>query len=411
MTDQTMPEPFPAATVARGMRRLPIAARLALKAMSQLAIGALRINLPDGRSFRFAGSQPGGEGVIDVRDWRMFSRALRGGSLGFAEAYLDGLWESPDVAQVLYVASLNAEAMGGVSRGTWLVNAVARLQHLLRPNTKKGSERNIHAHYDLGNDFYRLWLDPSMTYSAAFFEKPSLTLAQAQRAKYANLARMTGVSADHKVIEVGCGWGGFAEFAAREIGCHVTGITISREQLAYGQKRIFDAGLNEKVSLEYCDYRDLKGAYDRAISIEMFEAVGEKYWPGYFAKLHEILKPGGAAGLQVITIDEKWFEGYRRRADFIQRYVFPGGMLPSPTVLAARARDAGFATGKRMTFGLDYARTLAEWHKAFEHAWPELSQGRFDARFKRLWTYYLAYCEAGFRSKSIDVEQTVFHRG
>lgn len=411
MTDQTMPEPYPAPNLAGGLRRMPLAARLALKGLSRLSIGTLRVNLPDGRSLRFAGTQPGGEGTINVRDWATFSRALRGGSLGFAEAYLDGLWESPDLAEVLCIASLNAEAMGGVARGTFVVNALARLHHLLRPNTKKGSERNIHAHYDLGNDFYGLWLDPSMTYSAAIYEKPSMTLAEAQRAKYANLARMTGIAPGHKVIEVGCGWGGFAEFAAREIGCHVTGITISREQLAYGQKRIFDAGLNEKVSLEYCDYRDLKGSFDRAISIEMFEAVGEKYWPGYFAKLHEILKPGGAAGLQVITIDDKWFESYRRRADFIQRYVFPGGMLPSPTVLASRARDAGFSTGARMTFGLDYARTLAEWHKAFEAAWPELSQSRFDARFKRLWTYYLAYCEAGFRSKSIDVEQTVFHRG
>lgn len=393
-----------------GLEGAPARAKATLLICLNLRAGLLNMTLPNGRTLAF-GDGVGPSVAMHVRDWRFADRVLSDGDIGFGEGFAAGDWDTPDLAALLSFLADNAERISRIFRGNPIAQAVHYVRHLLRDNSREGAKRNIHAHYDLGNDFYRLWLDPSMTYSAAFYEKPSLTLAQAQRAKYANLARMTSISADHKVIEVGCGWGGFAEFAAREIGCHVTGITISREQLAYGQKRIFDAGLNEKVSLEYCDYRDLKGAYDRAISIEMFEAVGEKYWPGYFAKLHEILKPGGAAGLQVITIDEKWFEGYRRRADFIQRYVFPGGMLPSPTVLAARARDAGFSAGQRMTFGLDYARTLAEWHKAFEHAWPELSQGRFDARFKRLWTYYLAYCEAGFRSKSIDVEQTVFHRG
>ncbi len=409
MTDSTINDEFTLPRAA--LRGLPLSARLALRALSRMALGTLSIVMPDGRVFRFAGARNGVEGTILVRDHRMFGRVIRGGSLGFAEAYLDGLWDSPDIMAVFYLAAINAEAVDGVSRGTWIVNALARAKHMLRPNTRKGSRRNIHAHYDLGNDFYRQWLDPSMTYSAGLFSSPDMTLEQAQHAKYANLARLTGIAPDHRVVEIGCGWGGFAEYAAREIGCHVTGITISREQLAHGQKRIFEAGLNERVTLEFRDYRDLEGSFDRAISIEMFEAVGEKYWPDYFGKLRNIVKPGGAAGLQVITIADRWYESYRRRADFIQRHVFPGGMLPSPAVLANQAERAGFAVGARQTFGLDYARTLAEWHVAFNRAWPQMAQRRFDERFRRLWTCYLAYCEAGFRSQSIDVEQVVLHRG
>jgi cyclopropane-fatty-acyl-phospholipid synthase len=287
---------------------------------------------------------------------------------------------------------------------------MARLRHVLRPNSRRGSRRNILAHYDLGNAFYQRWLDPSMTYSSARFEKPELSLEDAQTAKYRSLARKLSLQPDHHLLEVGCGWGGFAEFAAREVGARVTAITISDQQHAFAAERIRCAGLGDKVEIRLQDYRDVEGRFDRIASIEMFEAVGESYWPIYFGKLADIIKPDGIIGLQIITIADRYFETYRRGADFIQRHIFPGGMLPSPTALQQQLERAGLQKLTEATFGLDYARTLATWNRRFQAAWPDLLRLGFDQRFKRLWQYYLAYCEAGFKAGWTDVCQLALRR-
>jgi cyclopropane-fatty-acyl-phospholipid synthase len=282
---------------------------------------------------------------------------------------------------------------------------VNRLRHGLRGNSRAGARRNIHAHYDLGNEFYARWLDPSMTYSSARYEAPGQPLQAAQEAKYASLARQMALAADHHVLEIGCGWGGFAEFAAREVKAKVTAITISQAQFEFARKRMHDQGLAERADIRLVDYRDVEGRFDRVASIEMFEAVGEKYWPAYFGKIREALKPGGRAGLQIITIRDDLYAGYRRRADFIQKYIFPGGMLPSEARLREVTERAGLAWEGVSRFGQHYADTLAEWAQRFEGAWGDIVGLGFDERFRRLWRFYLSYCEAGFRTGRTDVVQ------
>jgi cyclopropane-fatty-acyl-phospholipid synthase len=277
--------------------------------------------------------------------------------------------------------------------------------HLLHRNSRTGSKHNILAHYDLGNAFYSRWLDPSMTYSSARFERPGQSLPEAQRNKYASLARQIDLRRDDHVLEIGCGWGGFAEFAAGEIGAKVTGITISPAQHEFARKRLFEQGLAERADIRLVDYRDVRGQFDRVASIEMFEAVGEEYWPTYFSKIREVLSPGGRAGLQIITIRDELFEHYRSRADFIQKYVFPGGMLPSELRLKEETDRAGLEWGDIVRFGQNYADTLAEWARRFENAWDDIRGLGFDERFRRLWRFYLGYCEAGFRMERTNVVQ------
>jgi len=296
--------------------------------------------------------------------------------------------------------------------GNPLMNVINRIGHRLNRNSRRGSRRNIHAHYDLGNAFYSAWLDGSMTYSSARFDSPSQDLEAAQSVKYASLVRMMDLRQGQSVLEIGCGWGGFAEFAAREVQAKVTGVTISREQYDYARQRIFEAGLAERVDIQLCDYRDVRGQFDSVASIEMFEAVGREYWPTYFNKVHDVLKPEGRAGLQIITIQDELFEEYDARTDFIQKYVFPGGSLPSEGVLAPVITAAGLKTTGVERFGLDYARTLSEWAKRFDAAWALIGRDGtgFDSRFRRLWLFYLAYCEAGFRSRRTDVIQMALNR-
>ncbi len=330
----------------------------------RLGSGELIIIAPDGTSRSFRGRHPGPRAEVKLNRASAVRRFATGGSLGFAEAYLDGDWDSPDLARLLELLALNNEAYIDDFYGKSWFRLLARLQHLFRPNSKNGSRRNILAHYDLGNSFYKRWLDPSMTYSSARFEADHLTLEQAQQAKYASLARNLALEPSHHVLEIGCGWGGFAEFAAGEVGAKVTAITISDQQHAFAAERIQAAGLNDKVEIRLQDYRDIDTAFDRVASIEMFEAVGERYWPVYFDKLAQRLKPGGVAGLQIITIDDRYFEAYRRGADFIQRHVFPGGMLPSPTVLDQQLARAGLKKRAETRFGLDYAKTLGSLERA-----------------------------------------------
>ena len=395
--------------VGESTRHLPASVRILSLLMSRLKHGQLQVELPDRRVLQFGATQAhdAGASVIKVHDMKFFRRVLRHGSMGFAEAYMDGQWSTPDLGGLLTMLNRNMEHIAQSIDKHKLTNWLNRLIHILRPNTREGARRNIHAHYDLGNEFYSLWLDASMTYSSALFRDSQQTLRDAQNEKYRALAENTNIGPNDHVLEIGCGWGGFAEFAAREIGCKVTGVTISKEQLAYAENRIAMAGLSDRVDFQFRDYRDITEQYDRIVSIEMFEAVGEAYWPTYFAQVKNLLKSGGKAGLQIITIANERFAAYRKKADFIQRYIFPGGMLPSPEKLDAAFDNAALKLVNREDFALDYARTLAEWHKRFIDVWPEVEALGFDKRFRQMWRYYLAYCEAGFRTGSIDVSHFI----
>jgi cyclopropane-fatty-acyl-phospholipid synthase len=315
------------------------------------------------------------------------------------------------VTEVLRLGTANEMAFDAMLRGNRFARFLSWVMHRLRPNTRKGARKNISEHYDLGNDFYQEWLDPSMTYSSAVFDGEA-DLRRAQDQKYRKLCQALELKPGMSVLEIGCGWGGFAEIAAAEFGAQVTGITLSKEQLAYAQARMAKAGLSDKVTLRLQDYRDTVGKFDRIASIEMFEAVGEDYWPAYFATLRERLVPGGRAGLQVITIADRLFADYRKTADFIQRYVFPGGMLPSPSRLRQEIAAAGLTLGAETWFGRDYAETLRRWQADFQNGWNRISglHSQYDNRFKRLWEFYLGYCEVGFDAGFTDVGQILLHR-
>jgi len=386
-------------------------ARRVLDALaSRLASGALTVTLPNGEKASYRGAEPGPAADIRIHRLRAFRRLLAGSDIGFAQSYLDGDWDSADLVALIELAARNESSLGQAIEGHVWARALNRGLHLLRRNTKRGSRRNIAAHYDLGNEFYSLWLDPTMTYSAALFAESGETLEAAQARKYARMAEIADIKPEHHVLEIGCGWGGFCVWVAREIGCRVTAVTISQSQYEYARARIAAAGLSERVVVRLQDYRDLRGRYDRIVSIEMLEAVGERYWPVFFETLRARLTPGGHAALQVITINDAAFPAYRDRADFVQRYVFPGGMLPSPSALRAAVGAAGLTWERDSDHGADYARTLVDWHWRFERAWPEIAALGFDERFHRLWRYYLAYCEAGFRSGRIGLMQVGLSR-
>jgi cyclopropane-fatty-acyl-phospholipid synthase len=378
--------------------------------VSRLHTGALTFRLPDGREFRAEGANPGPEGVIEVRDARLFWRMIADGEMGFAEAYMDGWWDTPDLQAVLDAALLNNDCVARGFGGRTLTRMIERFRHWMNANTRRGSARNIARHYDLGNDFYAKWLDESMTYSSALFQAPGETLPQGQRNKYAAICDGLGARPGDHLLEIGCGWGGFAEYAAGERGVRVTGLTISREQHDFARRRVFEAGLAERVEIVMRDYRDERGAYDGVASIEMFEAVGEKYWPVYFDTVRERMKPGGQATLQVITIADRWFDSYREGADFIQKYIFPGGFLPSPTALRAATGRAGLDWVESREFGASYSDTLRRWRAQFNAAWDEIAAMGFDARFRRMWNFYLAVCAACFRAETTDVTQVTLRR-
>lgn len=392
------------------MRGLPFYSRLALRALTGLEKGSLTLQVPDGHRYHFDASEKGPDGELILNNWRLPRRAFLGGTVGVAESYMDGDWDSTDVTTFLALFVVNETLGEELSTAHWLNNALTKIRHWLNDNTPTGSRRNIAAHYDLGNEFYSRWLDSTMTYSSGIFEQGANSLAAAQNAKYKSLARNADINGNHHVLEIGCGWGGFAEYAAKNIGCRVTGLTISREQCDFARERMFRQGLNEKVEIKFQDYRDETGVYDRLASIEMFEAVGEKYWPAYFNKVRDCLRIGGKAGLQIITIADKGFEYYRKNPDFIQRYIFPGGMLPPPNMLSALSTEANLHQISERIFGHDYARTLAEWRDRFRSAWHDIRPMGFDIRFKRMWEFYLHYCEAGFSSGRIDVRQIFYHR-
>lgn len=392
--------------------RLTGAEEKILRLARSIEYGALTITFANRSTVMVKGPRDGPRADISLINADAFLRkTLKFSDVGVAESYIDGDWTSRDVTSFLHLFIINREAAEDWIHGRPFARLWMSVQHWLNGNSKRGSKRNISAHYDLGNAFYSAWLDRTMTYSSALFGTGADDLPSAQNEKYRNLARATGIESGHEVLEIGCGWGGFAEFAAREIGCNIKALTISREQFDYARKRVHEAGLSDKVDIVFQDYRDECNAFDRIVSIEMFEAVGEKYWPVFFDRVSQCLKSGGRAGLQIITIQNKFFHSYRRTPDFIQRYIFPGGMLPSPEVLNKVVEKSGLSLSTELVFGLDYARTLAEWRGRFHAAWPAIQPLGFDERFRRLWELYLYYCEAGFRSGNIDVRQLTLQRG
>ena len=390
----------------------PSRAERTLRAMlERLTHGTLDLHGPDGRVQHVAGSREplAVRAGMTVHDAEVFRRVLKSGDIGLAETFFEGLWSSPDLTALLTLGLLNRESLERAIYGSPWGALLYRVQHLLRRNTRAGSRRNIHAHYDLGNAFYRLWLDPSMNYSSAWFGGDrSRSLQAAQDAKMDRALAEARVGAGSRVLEIGCGWGAVAERAAAR-GAHLTGVTLSTEQLAHAQDRLDRAGLAARADLRLQDYRDLPAAgdapFDAIVSIEMFEAVGREYWHGYFQTLKCCLAPHGRACIQTITVRDDLFERYARSTDFIQQYVFPGGMLPSPAAFRAAAREAGLVIENELAFGGDYAHTLRLWRQRFLEQLPQVRAQGFDTRFVRLWEFYLAYCEAAFETGSTDVLQ------
>lgn len=387
----------------RQLTGVPTGFRLAGMILLRARRGTIRFDLPDGRRVLFDRGQKGPNAVVEVHSFNFAKRAIAGGDVGFAESYMDQEWSTPDLTSVLEFFSENFESAVRLTKGGMMVRIANLIRHLFNRNSKAGSKRNIEAHYDIGNAFYELWLDPSMTYSSALYTDESFSLEQAQAAKYARIADELRLADGKSVLEIGCGWGGFAEYAAKHRGANVTCLTISPSQHDWAMKRMQREGLNEKVDIRLEDYRDHRGSYDGVASIEMFEAVGENYWPSYFAKVSDCLHADAKAALQIITIDDQLFPGYRKRADFIQRYIFPGGMLPSEQALRQQVMAAGLGLEKTHYFGTDYAKTLRHWAKAFEEKWGQIAALGFDEGFRRMWRFYLSYCEAGFDNGRINV--------
>ncbi len=397
-------------TSVEGQADLPRYFKPVFDVLKEMRNGRLDIVMPDGRTFRAEGRNPGYVGELHIHDDDVFARLIREGDLGFCDAYLEGGWSTPDLQALLDLFHQDNDEIYDGFPGQALVRAYERLRHWLKSNSKAQAKKNISYHYDLGNDFYGLWLDDTMTYSSALFRTGQESLEMAQEAKYASMIDQMGAKPGDHVLEIGCGWGGFAEYAARERGLKVTGLTISREQLNYARERIEKAGLSDQVELKLQDYRDERGTYDGIASIEMFEAVGEKYWPTYFDTVRERLRPGANATLQIITVADRRWEVYRRGVDFIQKYIFPGGMLPSPTALRTEIERAGLQIARSLEFGDSYSQTLRRWHETFNRRWDEVQALGFDDRFYRMWNFYLTSCAAAFHSRSCDVTQITVTR-
>ena len=378
--------------------------------VGKLNSGRVDFILPDGRRFRAEGSKPGPVAEVKINNPDVFARLVREGDLGFCDAYLDGWWTTPDLQAFMDFIHADNDDMYDGFPGMALVRAWEKARFWFQSNTKRQALKNISYHYDLGNDFYSLWLDDTMTYSSALFNTSQESLEKAQIAKYASMVDQMGVKPGDHVLEIGCGWGGFAEYAAKERGLKVTGLTISKEQLDYANKRIKSKGLSDKVNLKLQDYRDETGVYDGVASIEMFEAVGEKYWPVYFDKIKQCLKPGKQATLQIITIQDARWEVYRKSVDFIQKYIFPGGMLPSPSVLRKEVHKAGLSVQHSIEFGKSYSQTLRRWFEVFNNKWDNISAMGFDDRFRRMWNFYLTSCAATFESGNCDVTQITLQK-
>jgi cyclopropane-fatty-acyl-phospholipid synthase len=397
-------------TSTKGQRDLPRYFPQVFEVASKMQHGRLDMVLPDGRRFRAEGRNPGPVAELDIHDNDIFARMIREGDLGFSEAYLEGGWSTPDLQAFMDLVHHDNEDMYDGFPGMGLVRAYEKMRFWLQSNSKRQAKKNISYHYDLGNDFYSIWLDETMTYSSAYFKTGQESLEKAQIQKYESMVDQMGAQPGDHVLEIGCGWGGFAEYAAGTRGLKVTGLTISREQHDYAVARIAKAGLSDRVEIKLQDYRDETGRYDGIASIEMFEAVGQKYWPVYFETLRKCLKPGRNATLQIITVEDRRWDVYRRGVDFIQKFIFPGGMLPSPQVLRAEVERAGLSVARSVEFGESYSQTLRRWHEVFNARWDEVALLGFDDRFRRMWNFYLTSCAATFHSGNCDVTQITVTR-
>jgi cyclopropane-fatty-acyl-phospholipid synthase len=397
-------------TSTQGQTGLPRYFKPAYAQLKRMTYGQLDIILADGRRFRAEGAKPGRAAEVHIHNPDSFARLIREGELGFCDAYLDGWWTTPDLQGLMDVVFNDNPAVLDEFTGMALVRSFERVRHWLRRNSKRQAKKNIAFHYDLGNEFYSLWLDDTMTYSSALFTAGQESLERAQEAKYAALVDSLGVSEGDHILEIGCGWGGFAEYAAGKRGLKVTGLTISQAQHDFAVDRMQRAGLADKVEIKLQDYRDEIGHYDGIASIEMFEAVGEKYWPGYFDAVRDRLKAGAKATIQVITVPNERFPQYRKSVDFIQKYVFPGGMLISPARFSQEAKRAGLSFLSSIEFGESYSLTLRRWHEVFTQRWDQIQALGYDARFKRLWDFYLTSCAAAFRTGICDVTQITLRR-
>lgn len=393
-----------------GQKNLPRYFSQAFAMANRMGHGRLDVVLPDGRTFRAQGANPGPAAEIAIHNNDCFARLIREGELGFCDAYLDGWWSTPDLQALMDLVHMDEDTIYDSVPGQAIVRAIERFRFWLQRNNRAQAKKNIAYHYDLGNEFYSLWLDETMTYSSALFETGQESMEVAQTAKYAAMVDQMDVKPGDHVLEIGCGWGGFAEYAAKERGLKVTGLTISKEQFKYAQERIEKAGLSDLVEFKLQDYRDERGTYDGIASIEMFEAVGEKYWPVYFKTLHERLKPGKNATLQIITVADRRWNVYRRSVDFIQKYIFPGGMLPSPSVLREQVSAAGLGFVGSKEFGASYDLTLRRWHDTFNAKWDQVAAMGFDERFRRMWNFYLTSCAAAFVTGNVDVTQVTVRR-
>jgi cyclopropane-fatty-acyl-phospholipid synthase len=378
--------------------------------VQDLRSGIVELALPDGRVFVVKGKRPGQVGRIDVVNPDLFSRVIREGDMGFSDAYLEGWWTSPDLQTLLDVVFSNNDEIGYNFNAPLLPRLFERLRHWLRSNSKRQARKNISYHYDLGNDFYSKWLDETMTYSSALFKTGQEDLAKAQTQKYASICDQMEMKEGDHLLEIGCGWGGFAEYAASQRGARVTGLTISQEQHDFAKERIFRAGLADKVDIVMRDYRDERGSYDGVASIEMFEAVGEQYWPIYFKTVHDRLKSGAQGTFQIITVADELFDRYRTSVDFIQKHIFPGGMLPSPTALRAEIKRAGMDVSHSIEFGKSYSLTLRRWYETFNEQWDEIAKMGFDQRFKNMWDFYLTSCASGFEYGTVDLTQITLRK-
>ena len=379
--------------------------------LRHIAVGALEVELPDGRRRRFGDGASRLQARVEVHRWDAVPRLVHGGTVGAGEAYVDGAWSSPDLVSLVRIAIANRRGVASITPLALLGIAGDRLLHTLRGNRVGQAARNIAAHYDLSNELYALFLDPSMTYSAAYFPSRTATLEEAQEAKYRRIAEKLRIGPGDRVLEVGCGWGGFATFAARTYGCRVTGITLSEQQAALARQRVAQAGLEELVTIELTDYREVTGRFDRIVSIEMLEAVGHRYLDTYFATIDRLLAPDGLAAVQVITIPEQRYENYKRRPDFIQRYIFPGGHLPSLEAMSgSMGRSGDLYVEEVDNIGVHYAETLRRWRERFLANVAQVHALGFDDRFVRMWEFYLAYCEGAFLARYISDLQVVLTR-
>ena len=375
------------------------------KWLSRIEAGELRAVFPSNFQKVYSGGQVGPTADIQINSWKLVPRLLLSGDMGLAESFLSGEWATSNLTQLILLGDINERALGNAVTPSKFINSIEKLRHQRRDNSKRGSRRNIAAHYDLGNEFYSHWLDNTMSYSSALFTDFGEELEVGQNRKYQRLAKALKLKEGDQVLEIGCGWGGFAEIAAKEYKCNVVGITLSNEQAKFAQRRMKENQLSNLVDIRIEDYRDVQGSFDKIVSIEMFEAVGEEHWRNYFETIKTRLKPGGLAGIQSITIANEFFETYKRRPDFIQKYIFPGGILPSEDKLNNAVSSAGLKILDDYYFGKSYAETLRRWQSTFEQKWDDIKNLGFDEKFQKMWRYYLSYCEAGFESGHINVGQ------